>query len=50
MQTTILVALKMLKGNKKQVDSNTLGLRLTQRTKGYLVEAVARRYPTKKVP
>ena len=34
-----LLALKMFKGNKKT--GNILGLRLTQRTKGHVVEAVA---------
>ena len=40
----------MFKGNQKktEVNSNILGLRSTQRTKGYLVEAVARRCSAKK--
>ena len=47
---SILLALKIFKGNqkKKQADSNILGLRSTQRTKGCLVETVARRCPAKK--
>ena len=46
-----LLALKMFKGNKKnQVESNILGLRSTQWTKVYVVEAVAQRYPAKNLP
>ena len=37
------------KSEKNQVESNILGLRSTQRTKGYLVEAVAQRCFMKKV-
>ena len=42
----------MFKGNKKkkQVESNILGLRLTQQTKGYLVKAVAQRFSVKNMP
>ena len=46
-----LLALKMFKGNKKnQVESNILGLRLTPRTKAYVVEAVAQQCSAKKLP
>ena len=46
-----LLALKIFKGNNKiQVKSNILGLRLTQRTKWYVVEAVAPRCSAKNVP
>ena len=41
----------MFKGNKKkQVESNILGLRLTEQIKGYAVEAVAQICSAKKVP
>ena len=51
MQVIHIISSKMFKGNKKnQVESNILGLRLTQRTKGYVVEAVAQRCSTRKVP
>ena len=44
-----LLALKIFKGNKRhQVESNILGLSY-QRTKGYVVEAVAQRCSAKKV-
>ena len=46
-----LLALKIFKGNNKiQVKSNILGLRLTQRTKWYVAEAVAPRCSAKNVP
>ena len=49
---SLLLLCKCLKEirKKKQVKSNILGLRLTQWTKVYLVEAVARRCSVKKVP
>ena len=48
-QWSALLVLKMFKGNKKkQVESNILGLRLTQRRKWYVLEAVAQRSSAKK--
>ena len=49
-----MLALKTFKGNKKvekkvEVESNILGLRWTQRTKGYVVEPAAQRCSAKKV-
>ena len=48
-RSTIL-AQKMFKGNlKKQVKSNIFGLRSAQGTKGYLLEAVARKCSAKNI-